>query len=379
MRLVAPFGFYGWGNIGDEATLQGFARLVSRHDNRTRVWVASRNPSHTARVEPYFSYYKAVGRDLRRRWARYRATAAVVAGGTPIMDALGRWPLNEVAPLVVAASDQRKPFAFIGCGTEALQREESRRVVADILAPRVCHWSLRSERDKQRLIDYGVRPERITVAADMAWLLDAVSPDFGQALLSQLGVKLNRIIIGVNVNIEKFVRERQPLLLKIVAELLNKLIDQHDAQVIFLCNEVREGDTFDAAASREVVASMRHPDRTFLVPNHYWAPQQMLSLIACCRLAISTRYHSCLFSALQGVPFIALKRSGKVDDLCRDIDWPHGASLEDLDASRLFATYSDIHDGGRALTDFLHAKADAMRIKALTNRVALDAMRMLEA
>ena len=30
MNLVAPFGFYGAGNIGDEATLQGFARLLSR-------------------------------------------------------------------------------------------------------------------------------------------------------------------------------------------------------------------------------------------------------------------------------------------------------------------------------------------------------------
>ena len=44
MNLIAPFGFYGWGNIGDESTLQGFARLVSHAHPAMRVWVASRNP-----------------------------------------------------------------------------------------------------------------------------------------------------------------------------------------------------------------------------------------------------------------------------------------------------------------------------------------------
>ena len=114
MRLVAPFGFYGWGNIGDESTLQGFARLVSRYGNGTRVWVASRNPSHTARIEPSFKYYKAVGRDLRRKWAGYRATAAVVAGGTPIMDVLGAWPLCELVPLIENIHRRGKTIAFLG-------------------------------------------------------------------------------------------------------------------------------------------------------------------------------------------------------------------------------------------------------------------------
>ena len=50
MNLVAPFGFYGWGNIGDEATLQGFARLMAGSPPKPRVWVASQNPRHTARA-----------------------------------------------------------------------------------------------------------------------------------------------------------------------------------------------------------------------------------------------------------------------------------------------------------------------------------------
>ena len=93
MNLLAPFGFYGWGNIGDEATLQGFARLVARSPHRFRVWVGSHNPRHTARVEPSFRYFHHPFSDWTRRWANYRTSAVVVAGGTPIMDCHGDWPL----------------------------------------------------------------------------------------------------------------------------------------------------------------------------------------------------------------------------------------------------------------------------------------------
>ena len=56
MRLVVPFGFYGYGNTGDEATLNGFARLLAYADFDADVSVCSRNPGHTARVEAALKY-----------------------------------------------------------------------------------------------------------------------------------------------------------------------------------------------------------------------------------------------------------------------------------------------------------------------------------
>ena len=108
MRLVAPFGFYGWGNIGDEATLQGFARLLARYDPHASAWFGSRDRRHTARVEPAFRYFDASRSSLRRWWANRRADGAVFVGGTPIMDVLGRWPLSEVVPLVAARAARGK-------------------------------------------------------------------------------------------------------------------------------------------------------------------------------------------------------------------------------------------------------------------------------
>lgn len=379
MNLVAPFGFYGWGNIGDESTLQGFARLVSHSHPEMRVWVASRNPSHTARIEPSFKYFNAVGRDLRRRWARFRAQAYVVPGGTPIMDVLGRWPLSEVAPLVQAAHEEGKPIAFVGTGTETLQRQESKSVVSDILAPIVQHWTVRCARDKERLTDYGVAPERITAAADLAWTLEAVSEDFGKGCLRRWGLNVNNPLVGLNVNNERFVQAQEPRLSEKLGMFLDELVDKHGASILFFCSEVREDESFDKAAGLKVLACMTHREKAFLVPNHYWTPQQMLSLIGCCRVTIGIRYHFCLFSALQSVPFIALKRSDKVDDLCWDIDWSYGLSLKALDASVLTDMFIGIEQERLLLCKHLQQKTKIMREKALRNRIALDALTGQEA
>jgi polysaccharide pyruvyl transferase WcaK-like protein len=378
MKIVAPFGFYGWGNIGDESTLQGFAQLVNRRDRPPSVWIASRNTAHTARVEPSFRYYSAdrfdLGTRVARKWAHHRAAATVFPGGTPIMDGLGSWPLDEVAPLIRAAREAGRPVAFVGAGTECLQRPESRAVIAEVLAPGVEHWTVRSEQDKERLTTWGVPRDRVTVAADLAWLLPPQSADFGQETLRTLGLASREPLIGVNVNNEAVVLKRDPRFFEKLGEFLDRLIERDDARVLFFCSEVREGPSFDKAASQKVLAAMRRPDRAALLPNRYWTPQELFSLIACCRLVVSMRYHVCLFSARQSVPFIALQRSDKVRDLCTDIHWPFGLPLDRMDAAALLEQSDEIQRDHVTLTDRLRRASDAQARASSRNDVALDAL-----
>lgn len=374
MNLVAPFGFFGAGNIGDESTLQGFARLISGYGNGFHVWVASRNPTHTNMVEPAFKYYKSRGRDPWRSWARFRSSAQVIIGGTPIMDVLGRWPLSELTPLIRTAQEQQKPLVFVGSGVEELKKEESRQAMAQVIGPAVRHWTVRSARDKERLIDYGVKDERITVAADLAWTLPAEPDEFGKDLLRRLGVNPNEYLVGVNLTNEEFVIGQTPELFKKVAEFLDTVVEERNARVLFFSNDIREGDTFDKAAAQKTIACMRHPLRTLLVPNDYRTPQQTLSLIGCCDLTVTMRYHFCIFSALQGVPFIALKRSDKVTDLCWDMNWPCGVSMPELEPVVLHELFSNIEKDRSLAIDNLKSQVCIMRERTLRNGVALDAL-----
>ena len=375
MKIVVPFGFYGWGNIGDESTLQGFARLIARDPRvQPHAWVASRNPSHTARIEPSFQYYDALTRDIRGWWARRRAAVYLFAGGTPIMDILGAYPLADVVPIVTTGSRRHKRIVFVGIGAERLHREESRRILSEIIAPRVQHWSVRSQRDKDRLTEYGVPIDSVTVAGDMAWLLDPVPSAWGREYLVGLGVDPERPLVGVNVNNEPFMQRGAPQLLGHLGRFLDQLIERHDVTPLFVCNDVNEGPTYDKAASATVRSSMRHADRAVLVPNDYWSPQQVLSMIGCCQVTVSTRYHFCLFSALQGVPFIALQRSDKVNDLCCDLQWPYGTPIDVATPEALLDLYADVERERGGSLALLRQGSARMRQRALRNHDALDVL-----
>ena len=378
MHIVAPFGFYGSGNIGDEATLNGFASLLERTGTQARVSVGSRNPAHTARVEPAFKYFNASGHDPRRWLAKLQASAHAIIGGTPIMDVLGNWPLSELTPLVQATDRWKVPLVFIGVGIEKLRSEESRRIVADEIVPRVRHWSVRCDRDRQRLIECGVSPGVITVAADLAWLIAPATGDFGVERLRQWGVDPAQRLIGVNLVNENSVFDKQPGVVESLAAALDKLADEMDARVIFLANEVREDSTFDKAAALRVMGRMTRADRAVLAPNEYFSPQQMMSIIDCCDLTLSMRYHFCLFSALQGVPFIAIQRSDKVSDLCWDIDWSARVVSPGFDASEVVEHGRRLEQAGSAVEGQLKKNVQNMRVRALDNVAPLNALRNLQ-
>jgi polysaccharide pyruvyl transferase WcaK-like protein len=373
MRIVVPWGFYGWGNIGDEGTLNGFARLLACTGVRASVEVGSRNPAHTAAVEPSFRYFDSSRRDPRRWMAKWRASNYVFAGGTPITDVLGDWPLRDVVPLVRTAVQRQLPVVFIGVGIEQLRHDTSLDVIAEEVAPHARQWTVRSAKDASRLISYGVSADRVTIAADMAWLMDQADGEFGRRLLCELGVDPERPLIGVNLVNENGCFERQPQLGSEIARALDALVDQLGAQVVFLAQEVRDDPQFDGAAASGVAGRMKWRSRVKYIPNRYFSPAQVLSILEHCDLTLGMRYHFCIFSAIQHVPFVAIQRSDKVADLCWDLGWTAGVGLDGVTAASLL-THSMELIRDPSIRNRMKTSVERMRDRALKNGICVEAL-----
>jgi polysaccharide pyruvyl transferase WcaK-like protein len=84
------------------------------------------------------------------------------------------------------------------------------------------------------------------------------------------------------------------------------------------------------------------------------------------------RYHFCLFSALQGVLFIAINRSDKVEDLGRDLGWADTCPLIGVQASELTDMLGEIVESPEAVRSKLETESARMRERAKTNDVALE-------
>jgi polysaccharide pyruvyl transferase WcaK-like protein len=374
MRFLVPFAFYGYGNTGDEATLNGFAQLLAHAGVDARVSICSRNPAHTARVEPRFKYFGVSRRDPRRWFAGMGASAHIFAGGTPIQDVLGEWPLSEVVPLVRAADQARTPVTFVGVGVEGLRSDRSRRILAEEIIPRVQHWSVRSARDQDRLLSWGASADAVTVAADMAWLIDPVSDSFGAATLAALGADRRQPLVAVNLVNENDIFDRQPEIVQGLAEGLDGLIRTLNARVIFIAQEVRDEPTFDTAAALRVRARMALGEGTVLVPTRYYSPRELMSIISCCDLSISMRYHFCLLNALQSKPFLAILRSDKLSDLCWDLAWDARMTPSEIDAETLLNHAQRLARNAAQLGSDLERKVGEMKTRALRSIAALNVL-----
>jgi polysaccharide pyruvyl transferase WcaK-like protein len=238
------------------------------------------------------------------------------------------------------------------------------------LASHVSFWTVRSARDAERLERYGVACDRVAVAADLAWLLSPATGQFGERVLSQLGISATERLVGINVNNEPAMLESQPQLFEEIAAAADKLVDRHGVRILFLCSEVREGEMFDKAAASKVIALMRRSARAAIVPNRYWLPDEFSSILSRCSAVLTSRYHVCLAATLQSVPFLAVFRSDKVRDICGDMDWPYGVELSDMRAELLVERLNTLLSAEN-LRDELAVVANRQRERSFVNRIAL--------
>jgi len=72
------------------------------------------------------------------------------------------------------------------------------------------------------------------------------------------------------------------------------------------------------------------------------------------------------------VPFVAVKRSDKVDDLCWDLNWPYSSSLAEICDSSLLSKVSVMDQKRARISQNLSAGVTVMREQAAMNSIMLD-------
>ncbi len=141
-----------------------------------------------------------------------------------------------------------------------------------------------------------------------------------------------------------------------------------DADVIFV---PMERQTYDVQQSHAVIARMLRAQHAWVLKGEYSAGQ-LLSFMKNFTFTIGMRMHFLVFSALQGVPFVALPYATKVSGLLDNLQVPM-PSFNQIDSGLLNAYIDKAWDERNIIKDRIQQLLPELKACAQeNNRLAVE-------
>jgi polysaccharide pyruvyl transferase CsaB len=285
---VAIFGYYGFGNLGDEAVLGAMLQHLHEALPSAETWVVSADPGWTEKIHGV----RAVRRtDLAAVRRLFRSADLVCSGGGSLFQDVTSWRsplfyglLHELA--------RTKPLVVYAQGVGPLRRRASRAVT-------------------RRAMEQAAR---ITVR----------DPD-SAALLRQLGVRKPAEVVcdpalafrprgsfgtreALTVSVRPWARVRW----EVLRDALRQAARTTGTPVRVLCLH----RAVDFQLSRALAEAL---GAELLAPS---TPQEALRAVAEARVVVGMRLHALVLAAAAGVPFVGLAYDPKVSSFAGGLDQP---------------------------------------------------------
>ena len=302
MRLLLS-GYYGFGNLGDDALLEvTLAQLRARHPQAV-VEVLTAEPAKTRAAFGVEASHRSEMGTIRQ--AIRRSDVVLSGGGGLLQNATSLRSLIYYAGIIRTGIRNGKktmifaqsigPLDFVG-------RQIVRKCCSGLGAATV-----RDERSRALLAPL-VPDITVRRTADLVFLYD--SPQPAAESLAVRGLDGSDPLVVVCVRPAQGFAEGAER----IAEAVDRLTTEHGAHVAFL----PFGGPVDADAATQVMRKCR--TRPLLLPAS--GLDDVAGIIARARLVIGMRLHALILAVRFGVPFMAIPYDPKVFGLCEDIGYP---------------------------------------------------------
>lgn len=303
MPRVLLSGYYGFGNLGDEALLEVMLAQMRARFPSARLEVLSASPQLTATQHRVETAPRWDWREVRAAIAR---SDVVISGG---------------GGLLQNATSTRSLLYYAGILREAIRRRRRTMIFAQSIGP-LDYWgrlivrqfckglgraTVRDERSA-RLLHELLPSTPVERTADPVFLYDG----------AQESVDLAREGLGPESGPYAIVSARKAAGLRDAPSVLARIVDRlalhHAIRVAFL----PLGGAADAAVSTDVIRLCK--SNPVLLPE--CTLRVAASILSGAHVVAGMRLHSLILAARYGVPFLAIAYDPKVSALCGDLGYP---------------------------------------------------------
>jgi polysaccharide pyruvyl transferase CsaB len=297
-------------NLGDEAILHSMVAEL-RHSMPVEITVFTR---HAADTRTRHDVNHAVETQALSRGEASSIVGDldlfILGGGGILYDDDVELYLREAA----LAMERRTPVMVYAVSAGPLVNATKRDHVREALGDAAI-VTVRDRRARRLLEEIGIKRE-IIVTADPALLLEPEPVTLDEFLRAE-GIDPQARLIGFSV------REPGPAAPglevkhyhRLIASAADFVVDRLDAEVVFFPLEPKN---LDIQHSHAIVAAMHHAQRATVLKRPYTSGQ-LLSLLRRFQFCVGMRLHFLIFSALAGVPFVALPYASKVTGFLEEL------------------------------------------------------------
>ncbi len=311
MKKIVILGYYGFGNTGDEAILDGIIQLFRDNFSNVEILILTKEPDQTSKRLNVNCHYHAFGLTnyLSNPYLRTRALLHVlssdlliIGGGGLYHDYWNTLPFGLIELLLRKLI--LKPTIIYSVGVGPYNHNISCYMASLFFkcVNRIC------VRDK----------ESYALLASMGLKNVNIGPDPATYLRKATNVDVKSLEIFRKINLGKFFvislrnwynSEMEYCL----ADLLNNLIKETNLDVLFIPFYEDDLKAINAISRRLDI-----PDN-YAILNGTYSPEELISIMSYSSFTIGMRLHSLILSFCAGVPFFGISYDPKVRSFCKEI------------------------------------------------------------
>jgi polysaccharide pyruvyl transferase WcaK-like protein len=311
LNLLVYGGWFGSGNLGDEAILQGVNKIFTEKIPEARLIALSTNPRYTfeqtgvraVQIESPKTFVYNMNRYLK---LFRKADAHILSGGTPFYDYSH---LSRLIHIGLPALNNRKVFCF-GVGCKPINTLKGRKITS-LMLKNTEMISTRDTPSKQILQSlFNSKSQPITVTGDSSLMLNPAKVRRENELVLFCPRRLNenhRILYHQKVDDATINKIRI-----LQANLADQLIEEGYKVSFIPFHCVLPDD--DREEINEICKLMRHNAELLPRPKN---TNEALEVIGRADLLMGLRLHSLILASLQGTPFVSINYDIKIKGFMR--------------------------------------------------------------
>jgi polysaccharide pyruvyl transferase CsaB len=313
---IIIFGWYGAGNLGDEAILQSMLSIFESQKN-IEVNIVSFNPAKTAKMTKEFTVvnniikigakFNFIKSDFRGLWMSLKSAQTVIIGGGGLFQDIYNFNFIPFFSLIVIiAAFLRKTILWYAVGIGPFKRRIA-RWLCKLAAKRTKYISVRDSLSQKRLVELPVQ-KKIEIAPDPVFLLKPAAALKAQTLLESEGLDLNNYPkIGICLQ-RLFDWGRQSE--HILADVIGQWVKSKKAEIIFIpFGRYPDSWINPKAADVDITIAEKIAQiikaQSIILSKDY-TPDEIMAIIGKMDIIISMRLHGLIMSLAMGIPSIAL-------------------------------------------------------------------------